>query len=56
MSSRALLRCCCLRLAACLPQAPDEPRFPKAHRDVAPIVGDAFRPKMPATGWARPSR
>jgi predicted methyltransferase len=23
-------------------QAPDEQRFPKAHRDVAPIVGDAF--------------
>ena len=28
-------------LAACR-QAPDEQRFPKPHRDVAPIVGDAF--------------
>lgn len=30
-----------LALAACSAQ-PTEPRFPKAHRDVAPIVGDAF--------------
>jgi SAM-dependent methyltransferase len=28
-------------LAACR-QAPDEPRFPKADRDVAPILGDSF--------------
>jgi len=28
-------------LSACR-QAPDERRFPKPHRDVAPIVGDAF--------------
>jgi predicted methyltransferase len=30
-----------LLLAACRAQ-PSEPRFPTAHRDVAPIVGDAF--------------
>src|SRR5437762_11771249 len=30
-----------LALAACRAQ-PSEPRFPSAHRDVAPIVGDAF--------------
>lgn len=30
-----------LLLAACR-QAPEEPQFPKAHRDVAPIVGDSF--------------
>jgi len=30
-----------LLLAACRAQ-PSEPRFPGAHRDVAPIVGDAF--------------
>src|SRR3982750_1307590 len=30
-----------LMLAACRAQ-PSEPRFPSAHRDVAPIVGDAF--------------
>jgi ubiquinone/menaquinone biosynthesis C-methylase UbiE len=30
-----------LGLAACRAQ-PSEPRFPSAHRDVAPIVGDAF--------------
>jgi predicted methyltransferase len=27
---------------ACCRQAPDQQRFPKPHRDVAPIVGDAF--------------
>src|SRR2546423_5872847 len=30
-----------LALAACRAQ-PSEPRFPAAHRDVAPIVGNAF--------------
>ena len=30
-----------LLLASCR-QVPDEPRFPTAHRDVAPIVGDSF--------------
>ena len=30
-----------LILAACR-QAPEEPQFPKAHRDVAPIVGESF--------------
>lgn len=30
-----------LLLLSCRPQ-PQEPRFPKAHRDVAPIVGDTF--------------
>ena len=28
-------------LGACR-QAPDQPQFPKAHRDVAPIIGDSF--------------
>jgi ubiquinone/menaquinone biosynthesis C-methylase UbiE len=32
---------CLLVLAACRAQ-PSEPRFPTAHRDVAPIVGDSF--------------
>ena len=31
----------CFLLASCR-EAPDEPRFPKAHREVAPIVGDSF--------------
>lgn len=30
-----------IALGACR-QAPDQPKFPKAHREVAPIVGDAF--------------
>jgi SAM-dependent methyltransferase len=30
-----------LALASCR-QAPEEPQFPKAHRDVAPIVSDSF--------------
>ena len=32
---------CVLALVACRPQ-PTEPRFPAAHRDVAPIVGGTF--------------
>src|SRR5947207_3753529 len=41
MWSRALAAAAVLALAACRAQ-PSEPRFPSAHRDVAPIVGDAF--------------
>lgn len=45
MSNRAALRLaaatCLLALAACRAQ-PSEPRFPTAHRDVAPIVGGTF--------------
>ena len=26
-------------------QAPEQPQFPKAHRDVAPIIGDSFSPE-----------
>ena len=38
---RAPLVAVVLALAACRAQ-PSEPRFPEAHRDVAPIVGDTF--------------
>ena len=38
-ASRALL--IAAALCSCR-QAPDEPRFPRPHRDVAPIVGDSF--------------
>jgi predicted methyltransferase len=41
MWSRAGLTAAALALAACRAQ-PTEPQFPKAHRAVAPIVGDAF--------------
>src|SRR4051794_6171064 len=41
MSSRKALGAAMLVLAACRAQ-PSEPRFPTAHRDVAPIVGDSF--------------
>jgi ubiquinone/menaquinone biosynthesis C-methylase UbiE len=41
MSSRTASLAAVLLLAACRAQ-PAEPRFPKAHRDVAPIVGDSF--------------
>src|SRR5436305_10236896 len=41
MWSRAAAAAAVLALAACRAQ-PSEPRFPSAHRDVAPIVGDAF--------------
>jgi ubiquinone/menaquinone biosynthesis C-methylase UbiE len=41
MSTRAASLAAVLLLAACRAQ-PAEPRFPKAHRDVAPIVGDSF--------------
>jgi predicted methyltransferase len=39
--ARALAAAVLLPLAACRAQ-PSEPRFPAAHRDVAPIVGDTF--------------
>lgn len=41
MSSRALWLLLLAATASCR-QAPDEQRFPKPHRDVAPIVGDSF--------------
>ncbi len=42
MSNRGLALCLPLvALAACRAQ-PTQPRFPSAHRDVAPIVGEAF--------------
>jgi ubiquinone/menaquinone biosynthesis C-methylase UbiE len=41
MSTRTASLAAVLLLAACRSQ-PAEPRFPKAHRDVAPIVGDSF--------------
>src|SRR5436305_13030097 len=41
MSNRALALLLIAGLAACRAQ-PSEPSFPGAHRDVAPIVGDAF--------------
>jgi len=39
--ARALAAVLLMPLAACRAQ-PSEPRFPAAHRDVAPIVGDTF--------------
>src|SRR5215213_5132482 len=41
MWSKAGLVAALLALAACRAQ-PAEPQFPKAHREVAPIVGDSF--------------
>ena len=41
MSSRALALALIVLVAGCRPQ-PAQPRFPPAHRDVAPIVGDTF--------------
>jgi ubiquinone/menaquinone biosynthesis C-methylase UbiE len=41
MSNRALALLLIAGLAACRAQ-PSQPHFPSAHRDVAPIVGDAF--------------
>src|SRR5437762_1749603 len=41
MWSRAAPAAPLIALAACRAQ-PSAPRFPSAHRDVAPIVGDAF--------------
>ncbi|MEO8455366.1 MAG: methyltransferase domain-containing protein [Sphingomicrobium sp.] len=41
MWNKAAAAAAVLALAACRAQ-PSEPRFPSAHRDVAPIVGDAF--------------
>src|SRR5438045_9276106 len=41
MWSRAAAAAALIALAACRAQ-PSAPRFPSAHRDVAPIVGDDF--------------
>src|SRR5438132_11402879 len=41
MWSRAVAAAAFLALPACRAQ-PSEPHFPRAQRDVAPIVGDAF--------------
>lgn len=41
MSNRAFALALIFALAACRAQ-PTQPRFPSAHRDVAPIVGEAF--------------
>src|SRR4051812_27281938 len=41
MWSRAVALAAVLALGACRAH-PHEPQFPKAHRDVAPLVGDAF--------------
>jgi predicted methyltransferase len=41
MSNRAFALALILLLAGCRAQ-PSQPRFPSAHRDVAPIVGDTF--------------
>src|SRR3954468_12599440 len=41
MSTKVALAAAVLALAACRAQ-PGEPRFPAAHRDVAPIVGGTF--------------
>ncbi len=41
MWSRALLLLLLVATSSCR-QGPDEQRFPKPHRDVAPIIGDAF--------------
>jgi ubiquinone/menaquinone biosynthesis C-methylase UbiE len=41
MSSKAAAFAALLALASCRAE-PGEPRFPQAHRDVAPIVDDAF--------------
>src|SRR3954447_12606908 len=38
---RSAAGACVIALGACRAQ-PGEPRFPNAHRDVAPIVGDTF--------------
>ena len=40
-NSAAVATVACMALAACRAQ-PSEPRFPSAHRDVAPIVGGTF--------------
>jgi len=41
MSNRSVAAALLVLVAGCRAQ-PSEPRFPTAHRDVAPIVGDAF--------------
>jgi len=41
MSNRAVALALIVGLAACRAQ-PTQPRFPSAHRDIAPIVGDTF--------------
>jgi SAM-dependent methyltransferase len=42
MSSRIFALIAAVALAGCRQQAPSEPQFPTAHRDVAPIVADSF--------------
>jgi ubiquinone/menaquinone biosynthesis C-methylase UbiE len=42
MSNRGVAAFLLLIAVGACRQAPDEPRFPKADREVAPIVGDAF--------------
>ena len=39
---RAAIAALLLAAASCRQPASDQPQFPRAHRDVAPIVGDAF--------------
>lgn len=42
MSTRAFAALLVIAAAGACRQAPQEPQFPKAHREVAPIVNDAF--------------
>ncbi|HET6943263.1 MAG TPA: methyltransferase domain-containing protein [Sphingomicrobium sp.] len=42
MSSRAFVALFLIAAAGACREAPREPQFPKAHREVAPIVGDSF--------------
>jgi ubiquinone/menaquinone biosynthesis C-methylase UbiE len=42
MSNRAFAALFLMTAAGACRQAPQEPQFPKAHREVAPIVNDAF--------------
>lgn len=42
MSSRALAALLLITVVGACREAPREPQFPKAHREVAPIVGDSF--------------
>jgi len=42
MSNRAIAALLLITVAGACRQAPQEPQFPKAHREVAPIVNDSF--------------
>ena len=42
MSNRALIALFLISAMGACRQAPEQPRFPKADRPVAPIVGDSF--------------